>query len=185
MLGISKIKTGKNIVLDGEPYKVLYDEHSKMGRAGAVLRTKLRNLITGAVLEKTFQGADKVEEADVEKTFAQFLYREGDSFIFMDNSSYEQFSLSGDVIGKLKDFLVEGTEVGILNFNGAPINVELPVKIKLKVTEAPPGIKGDTASGGDKLVTLETGAKITTPLFVEKGDVIVVNTEKGEYVSRV
>ncbi len=184
MLGISKIKTGKNIVLDNEPYKVLYDEHSKMGRAGAVLRTKLRNLITGAVLEKTFQGADKVEEADVEKTFAQFLYREGDNFIFMDNSSYEQFSLAGDVIGKVKDFLVEGTEVGILNFNGNPINVELPVKIKLKVTEAPPGIKGDTASGGDKLVTLETGAKITTPLFVEKGDVIVVNTEKGEYVSR-
>ena len=184
MLGISKIKTGKNIVLDGEPYKVLYDEHSKMGRAGAVLRTKLRNLLTGAVLEKTFQGADKVEEADIDKTFAQFLYKEGENFVFMDSNSYEQFSLAGKVIGNLKDFLVEGTEVGIINFNGSPINVELPIKMELKVTEAPPGIKGDTASGGDKLVTLETGAKITTPLFIEKGDTIIVNTEKGEYVSR-
>ncbi len=184
MLGISKIKSGKNIVLDGEPYKVLYDEHSKMGRAGAVLRTKLKNLLTGAVLEKTFQGADKVEEADIEKTFAQFLYKEGENFVFMDSTSYDQFSLNEDVIGKLADFLVEGTEVGILNFNGAPINVELPVKIKMKVIDAPPGIKGDTASGGDKLVTLETGAKITTPLFINKGDEIVVNTEKGEYVSR-
>jgi len=184
MLNISKIKTGKNIVLDGEPYRVIYDEHSKMGRAGAVLRTKLRNLVTGAVLEKTFQGADKVNEADIEKTYAQFLYKENDGFVFMDSNSYEQFSLSSGVIGKLSDYLVEGTEVSIINFNDKPINIELPVKITLQVTDAPPGIKGDTASGGDKLVTLETGAKITTPLFIEEGDRIIVNTEKNEYVSR-
>ncbi|HFC76893.1 MAG TPA: elongation factor P [Candidatus Moranbacteria bacterium] len=184
MLNISKIKSGKNIVWNNEPYKVIYDEHSKMGRAGAVLRTKLRNLETGSVLEKTFQGSDKVEEADIEKTYAQYLYKDGDNFVFMDTSSYEQFSLAKKVIGELSDFLVEETEVSIINFNNNPINIELPVKIKLKVIEAPPGIKGDTASGGDKLVTLETGAKITTPLFIEKDDIIVVNTEKKEYVSK-
>lgn len=184
MLTISKIKSGKNIVLNNVPYKVLSDEHSKMGRAGAVLRTKLRNLETGAVLDKTFQGADKVEEADIEKTYAQYLYKDKDKFVFMDSSSYEQFYLSSEVVGLLADFLVEGTNVIIINFNNKPINVELPVKIKLKVAEAPPGIKGDTASGGDKLVTLETGSKITTPLFVEEGDYIIVNTEKREYVSR-
>jgi len=171
--------------LEGEPYKVLSDEHSKMGRAGAVLRTKLKNLITGAVLEKTFQGADKVEEADVERTYAQYLYQDGDGFAFMDSASYEQFSLPKNVIGDLANYLVEGVEVSIINFNGGPINIELPVKVELTVTDAPPGIKGDTASSGDKLVTLETGAKVTTPLFINKGDKIIVNTEKGEYVSRV
>ena len=184
MLNISKIKSGKNIVVEGEPFKVLYDEHSKMGRAGAVLRTKLKNLATGAVLEKTFQGADRVEEADIEKTYAQYLYQDGDGFAFMDSANYEQFSLSKKVIGDLADYLVEGVEVNMINFNGAPINIELPVKVTLTVIEAPPGIKGDTASSGDKLVTVETGAKITTPLFINEGDKIIVNTEKGEYVSR-
>jgi len=184
MLNISKIKAGKNIVLDGEPYKVLWDEHSKTGRAGAVLRTKLKNLVTGAAWDKTFQGADKVDEADIEKTYAQYLYQDADGFAFMDSVTYDQFSLPKKVIGDLADYLVEGVEVSIINFNGNPINIELPVKVELTVTDAPPGIKGDTASSGDKLVTLETGAKITTPLFVNKGDKIIVNTEKGEYVSR-
>ncbi|KKP67942.1 MAG: Elongation factor P [Candidatus Moranbacteria bacterium GW2011_GWE1_35_17] len=184
MLNISKIKSGKNIVVEGEPYKVLYDEHSKMGRAGAVLRTKLKNLATGAVLEKTFQGADKVNEADVEKTYAQYLYQDGDGFAFMDSANYEQFSLPKKVIGDLANYLVEGVEVTIINFNGSPINIELPAKVTLTVTDAPPGIKGDTASSGDKLVTVETGAKITTPLFINEGDKIIVNTDKGEYVSR-
>lgn len=184
MLGINEIKSGKNIVFEGEPYKVLSDEHSKMGRAGAVLRTKLKNLITGAVLEKTFQGAEKVEEADVARTKAQFLYTEGDEYAFMDNESYEQFNLNKEVLEDIIGYLIEGTEVTILNFNGNPINVELPIKMKLSVVEAPPGIKGDTASGGDKLVTLETGLKITVPLFINEGDTVVVNTEKDEYVSR-
>lgn len=184
MLGINEIKSGKYVVLDREPFRVLSDEHSKTGRAGAVLRTKLKNLATGAVLEKTFQGAEKVEEADISREKAQYLYQEGDDYAFMDNSTYEQFSLSKDVLGDSVDYLIEGTEVSIINFNGNPINVELPVKIKFKVIQAPPGLKGDTASGGDKVVTVETGLKVTTPLFVNEGDEIIVNTEKGEYVSR-
>ncbi len=184
-LNLTEIKAGKYIVFSSEPYKVLVDEHSKTGRAGAVLRTKLKNLISGAVLEKTFQGSDKVDEADITKTYAQYLYQEGKDFSFMDTENYEQFSLSAEVIGEAKNYLIEGLEVAILNFNDKPINIELPVKIELTVAEAPPGIKGDTSSGGDKVVTLETGRKITTPLFVNAGDKIIVNTEKNEYVSRV
>jgi len=184
MLNISEIKIGKNIIFNNDPYKVLYFEHSKMGRAGAVLRTKLKNLLNGSVLEKTFQGAEKIEEADITSSKAQYLYREGNNFCFMDSENYDQFTLPKDVLGSATDYLVEGTEVAILNFNGNPINIEIPVKVKLKVIEAPPGIRGDTVSSGGKLVTLETGLKISTPLFVKEGDTLIMNTERGEYVSR-
>lgn len=184
MLNISDIKTGKKIVLDGEPYVVVYNEHSKMGRAGAVMRTKLKNLTNGAVMEKTFQGSDRVEEADISKSKAQFLYKEGDQFYFMDNETYDQFAIGEEALGDAPNYLTEGLEIAMLNFNGSPINIELPVKITLEVTDAPPGLKGDTQSGGDKLVTVETGAKVTTPLFIETGDKIVINTERGDYVSK-
>lgn len=184
MLSISEIKTGKNIILNGEPYAVLYHEHSKTGRAGAVLRTKIKNLASGAVLERTFQGADKVSEADISKSKAQYLYKDANGYAFMDNKTYDQFTLSEKVLGDAFNYLIEGTEVTVLNFNDNPINIELPVKIKLKVTEAPPGIKGDTAGSGGKTVILETGLKVNTPLFVKAGDEIIVNTQTGEYVSR-
>lgn len=184
MLGISDIKSGKNILWEGQPYVVLTHEHSKTGRAGAVLRTKLKNLLNGSVLDKTFQGADKVDEADMSKTKAQYLYPEGDNYFFMDNESYDQFSLSKDVLGNAPQYLLEGTEVTVLNFNSTPVNIELPIKVTLTVVEAPPGIKGDTAGTGGKVVTLETGLKISAPLFVNEGDKVIVNTEKGEYVSR-
>lgn len=184
MLGINEIKSGKNIILEGAPYAVLYHEHSKTGRAGAVLRTRIKNLATGAVLEKNFQGSDRLEEADVSKGKAQFLYKGGNGYTFMDNASYEQFSLSSEALGHATDYIIEGTEIVVLYFNGNPINIELPIKMKLKVVEAPPGIKGNTVSTGGKMVTLETGLKISTPLFVNEGDEIIVNTERGEYVSR-
>lgn len=184
MLGLSDIKSGKNIVWNDTPYVVLYHEHSKTGRAGAVLRTKLKNLLTGAVMEKTFQGSEAVTEADITKSKAQYTYLDGNDYNFMDNATYEQFTLSKDVIGDNANYLVEGTEVTLLNYNGNPVNIELPIKIKLKVMEAPPGIKGNTVSTGGKLVKLETGLEISTPLFVNTGDEIIVNTERGEYVSR-
>jgi elongation factor P len=184
MLSLSQIKTGKTIVMDGQPHSVLSNEHSKMGRAGAVMRTKLKNLITGAVFEKTFQGADKVDEADITKGKAQYLYAEEDLLHFMDMANYEQFSLSKEALGTSLQFLLEGAELTIVRFEDLPINIEIPIKVSLRVTEAPPGIKGDTASGGDKLVTVETGAKITTPLFVKVGDVLIINTQTGEYVGR-
>jgi elongation factor P len=184
MLSINDIKSGKNIVHEKAPYAVLFHEQSKTGRAGSVLRTKLKNLITGAVLEKTFQGADKLEEADIRKSKAQFLYKEGEDYAFMDNESYEQFTLPKIVLGSATNYLIEGTEIIVLNFNDTPINIELPAKVTLKVVDAPPGIKGNTVSTGGKVVTLETGLKVSAPLFVNEGDSIIINTERGEYVSR-
>ncbi|HBB36732.1 MAG: Elongation factor P [Candidatus Moranbacteria bacterium GW2011_GWC1_45_18] len=184
MLNLPDIKTGKNISLNNEPYLVIFHQHSKTGRAGAVLRTKIRNLNTGAVMEKTFQGADKIEEAQISKTKAQYLYREGENFFFMDNATYEQFSLPQAVLAGSTKYLLEGTEITILNYNGKPINIELPVKIELRVVEAPPAIRGNTADGGTKQVTLETGIKVNTPLFVKVGDILRINTETGEYVER-
>ncbi len=184
MLNISEIKSGKNIILNDSPFVVLYHEHSKTGRAGSVLRTRLKNLATGAILEKTFQGAETVEEADITKSKAQYIYKEDENYFFMDNESYEQFSLPKNVIGKATDYLKEGTEIVILNLNGTAINLELPIKMTLEVVEAPPGTRGNTVSTGGKVVTLETGLQVSAPLFVNQGDKIIVNTEKGEYVSR-
>ncbi|MFZ2299537.1 MAG: elongation factor P [Candidatus Moraniibacteriota bacterium] len=184
MLGLTEIKTGKKILWNDEPFAVLEYQHSKMGRAGAVLRTKLQNLISGAIINQTFQGADKVEEAGISKSRAQYLYHTGEEYLFMDTDDYDQFSLAKKVLGDATQYLIEGTEVTVLNWNEQPINIEIPVKVTLKVTDAPPGIKGDTASGGDKVVTLETGLTVTTPLFVKTGDSIIINTEKGTYVSR-
>lgn len=185
MMNLSDIKTGKTITLAGEPYAVIFHQHSKISRAGAVLRTKLKNLRTGAILEKNFQGSDKIEEAEIEKSKAQYLYREGENYFFMDNASYEQFSLPKSVLGNLTNYLIDGTEVIILNYNNNPINIELPIKMEFRVTEAPPAIRGNTADGGTKQVTLETGIKVSTPLFVKVGDAIRINTETGEYVERV
>lgn len=184
MLNLTEIKTGKKIVWNGEPYIVMDYQHSKIGRGGAVMRTKLKNLLSGAIIDYTFQGAEKVEEAEISKSHAQYLYHDGEEYQFMDTVTYDQFSLSKKVLGEMPLYLIEGTEVSILNWNGHPINLELPIKVTLKVTDAPPGIKGDTASGGGKVVTLETGIQITTPLFVKTGDSVIVNTEKGTYVSR-
>jgi elongation factor P len=184
MLGINEIKAGKNILWEDAPYVVLNAEHSKTGRAGAVLRTKLKNLLTGNVLDKTFNGSDKVDEADMSKTKAQYLYQEHDGFVFMDTVTYDQFSLSKDIIGNANLYLLEGTEVTVLNFNDNPVNIELPIKVTLTVVEAPPGIKGDTAGTGGKVVKMETGLTVSAPLFINEGDKLIINTEKGEYVSR-
>lgn len=184
MLTLTEIKTGKKILWRDEPHIVLEYQHSFLGRGGAVMRTKLQNLLSGAIFDYTFQDKDKVDEAEVVSAKAQYLYHQDDEYSFMDMGSYDQFTLSKDILGGKADYLVEGTEVTILKWNDRPINVELPIKMTFLVTDAPPGIKGDTASGGDKVVTLETGMTVTTPLFVKTGDRVIVNTEKGEYVSR-
>ncbi|PIU79387.1 MAG: elongation factor P [Candidatus Moranbacteria bacterium CG_4_10_14_3_um_filter_44_15] len=184
MLSLSDIKTGKTITLAGEPYAVIFHQHSKISRAGAVLRTKLKNLRTGAILEKNFQGSDKIEEAEIGKSKAQYLYREGKNYFFMDNVSFEQFSLPKSVLGNLTNYLIDGTEVIILNYNNNPINIELPIKMEFRVAEAPPAIRGNTADGGTKQVMLETGIKVSTPLFIKEGDIIRINTETGEYAER-
>lgn len=184
MLNLTDIKTGREIIWDDEPYVVMSYQHSMIGRGGAVMRTKLKNLLSGAIIDYTFQGAEKVEEAEISKSHAQYLYCDKEEYYFMDAATYDQFSLPKKVLGKMPLYLTEGTVVSILNWDGKPINLELPIKVTLKVADAPPGIKGDTASGGGKVVTLETGIQVTAPLFVKTGDSIIVNTEKGTYVSR-
>jgi elongation factor P len=184
MLSLSNIKPGKKIIFNEQPYLVMTTQHSKMGRMGAVLRTKLKNLTTGAILNKTFQGSEKIQEADVTVKKTQYLYQDKDNFYFMDNETYEQFELNKETIGHNSKYLKEGVVVNLLYFNNQPINIELPIKMTFTVTEAPPAIKGNTADGGSKQVTIETGAQVNTPLFIKTGDKIKINTLTGEYAER-
>lgn len=187
MLSMNEIKLGKVIKLDDQPFIVTKTEHSKQARSGAVLRTKMKNLITGAVLEKTFQGGDKAEEADLERgKKAQYLYKDENKAYFMDQESYEQFELPIDQIEDQLNYLSDGEEVLYMSFENKPVALDLPPKVELKVTEAPEGVRGDTAQGKvTKTVTVESGYQVQAPLFIKEGDIIRINTETGEYVERV
>lgn len=185
MLDFSEIKLDKIISINDQPYKVVSAQHSKQARSGAVLKTKLKNLVNGSVIEKTFSGSDRAEEANLEKTKASFLYADGENYNFMDQETFEQFAFTKDYIGEQAQFLREGTIVDILKYNGKSINIGLPTKMEFKVISAPPGIKGDTAGSATKLVTIETGAQIKCPLFINEGDEIRINTATGDYVERV
>jgi elongation factor P len=155
-----------------------------MGRGGAVLKIKCRNLINGSILEKTYQGTEKAEEAETETKKANFMYKDKDQAYFMDNESYEQFDLPLEEIGESAMFLKDGTDVDVLYFEGKPVSVSLPIKVDLKVVSAPPGVKGNSAGNVTKQVELETGAKINVPMFINEGDIIRINTDSGEYVER-
>lgn len=185
MLNFNEIKTGRVIKVNGEPYIIIKTDHHKMGRGGAVLKTKCRNLINGSILEKTFQGVEKAEEAETQTKKANFLYKDKDEAFFMDNESYEQFSLQVEEIGDSARFLKDGTDVDVLYFEGRPVSISLPIKMEFKVVSAPPGVKGNSAGNINKVVEIETGAKINAPMFINEGDLIRVNTDTGEYVERV
>lgn len=185
MIEINDLKIGTKIEFKGEPYQVIFSRHIKLARGGAIVQTKLKNLITGNVISQNFKGNDKFTEPDLTTTKAQFLYREGDAYHFMDQETYEQYSLNLKQLKTKAKFLKEGASLQVINFNGQPINIDLPTKVILEVSKAPPGVRGNTAQGGSKQVTLETGAKITVPLFVQEGDKIRINTETGKYVERV
>jgi len=184
MLSLNEIKINKIIEINNEPYVVVRTDHHKVARGGAVLKTKLKNLINGNMLDKTFQGNDKAKKATTERKKANFMYKDETEANFMDNDTYEQFCISLDQIGEKAKFLCEGTDVDIFYFKDNPITIELPIKIKLKVISAPPGVKGNSAGSVTKQVELETGAKIAVPLFINEDDAIVVNTDTGEYVER-
>jgi elongation factor P len=185
MLTINDIKNGKVIQLEGDPFIVLKFSHHKAARGGATLKTKLRNLKTGNLLDKTFQAGDKIEEADTEKKKVNFMYEDGDNAFFMDYDSYDQFDIPLEQIEEEKKYLKEGVDISMLYFEGDPIAIELPIKMEFKVVSAPPSIKGNSADSVTKQVEIETGAKINAPMFIKQGDVIRVNTETGEYVERV
>jgi len=184
MLNFNEIKIGRVIKVSGEPFIIIKTDHHKMGRGGAVLKVKCRNLINGNILEQTYQGAEKAEEADTETKKANFMYKDKDEAFFMDNASYEQFSLRLEELGEQVSFLKDGTDVDVLYFENRPVSIKLPIKMDFKVTSAPPGVKGNSAGNVNKQVEIETGAKINVPMFIDEGDMIRINTDTGEYVER-
>jgi elongation factor P len=185
MLGITALKNGTKIELDGEPFVVTDYQHSKMGRGGAVVRTKLRNLKTGGVQEKTFNAGVKVGLAIVERKDMQYLYRDGESLTFMDMSSYEQIPVPAEIVGDGASWLSEGATAQVAMHQGIPIGVELPASVTLAITKTQPAVKGDTKTNAMKPAVLETGAEIQVPMFVEEGERVKVDTRSGAYMERV
>ncbi|WP_448589972.1 elongation factor P [Thermodesulfobium sp.] len=184
-ISMNDLKNATNILIDGNVYQVVYFQHARKAQGAAYVRTKLKNLKTGAVLEKTFRSEDKIIEAEVERRPFQFLYKSGDTYHFMDLNNYEQWELSKDVLGDATNYLKEQENVDAIVYNGALLNIELPTTVDLKVVETEPGVRGDTAQGGSKPATLETGAVINVPLFINVGDVVRVDTRTNLYVERV
>lgn len=182
---LNSIRVGLSLLVNGEPYQVLTANFVRMQQRKPVMQTKLRNLLNGKVLEISFKPGDKLEEADLEKRRCDYLYQDPTGVYFMDTGSYEQFSFPLDEIGDRAKLLKEGTQVEVLYFNQKPVSVALPPKVDLKVTSAPPGVKGDTAGNVTQPVTLETGLVVNAPLFIKEGDVIRINTDSLDYVERV
>ncbi len=178
------LKNGMTLELDGELWTVLDFLHHKPGKGQAVVRTKLRNVKTGAVLDRTFKHDEKVGLAILEKSEMQYLYREGDSYVFMDSGTYEQHHVPAAVVGDAANYLTEGFSPVVSMYGGNAIGVELPAAVVLKVARSDPGVKGDRASGAMKPATLETGLTVQVPLFVEEGDRVKVDTRTGQYLTR-
>lgn len=184
MISVNDFKTGLTIEVDNGIWRVIEFQHVKPGKGAAFVRSKLRNLRTGAIQEKTFRAGEKVGKAQIDNKRMQYLYASGDQHVFMDNESYEQLELAEGTIEYELKFLKENMEVHIQMYEGETLGVELPNTVTLEVTETEPGIKGDTAQGATKQATVETGYTLNVPLFVNQGDLLIINTTDGSYVSR-
>jgi elongation factor P len=178
------LKTGMTLDLGGQLWQVLEFQHHKPGKGQAVVRTKLRNVRTGAVQDRTFKADEKVGLAIVERREMQYLYRDGDALVLMDNQSFEQLVVPAEVAGDAARYLVEGATALVPMHDGNPIGLELPAAVALRVAKSDPGVKGDRVSGAMKPATLETGIVVQVPLFVEEGDRVKVDTRTGEYLTR-
>jgi len=185
MIDVNELRKGVTFELDGGLYKVLDYSHNKSGRGNASIRIKARNLRTGSTIEKTFQSGDRVQDARMDFHNVQFLYGDGDFFHFMDNETFDQPAVKADMLGDAAGFLKAGMECKLTFYQGAPLDIELPTSVDLEVISAQTAIRGDTATGVTKKVTVETGIDITVPNFVKVGDTIRVDTRTGEYVTRV
>ena len=185
MISTADFRNGAKIEIDGEPFIIIEFQHVKPGKGGAFVRTKLKSLKTGSVMDRTYRSGEKLETPNLEEKNMQFLYATGDEYCFMDNDTYEQLSMTSAQLGSNKDWLKENMVIKVLYHNDNPIGVEVPMFVELKVVQADPGVKGDTASGGTKPATLETGAVVKVPLYLEEGEVIRVDTRTGEYMERV
>jgi elongation factor P len=184
LLSTSEFRKGAKIEYKGEPFEIVDFQHVKMGRGGAIVRTKMKNIKTGSVLEDTFRSGEKFESPQLEDKDMQYLYAEGDLHYFMDTETFEQIPLNTSQLGEAKKFLKENMLVKILNYRGKPITVELPTFVELTVLQTDPGVKGDTASGGSKPATLETGAVVRVPFHINEGDVLKIDTRTSEYIER-
>jgi elongation factor P len=184
MYSTSDFKKGLKIEIDGIPYAITDFLHVKPGKGGAFVRTKIKNLVTGKVLDQTFRSGEKVKRPDLVEREMQFLYRDGDNFYLMDNETYEQLALTAEQLGDAVLFLIENLNVEVLFFNQQPVTAEVPNFVELAVAQTEPGVKGDTASGGSKPATLESGAIIQVPLFINEGDRVKVDTRTGTYIER-
>ncbi|XP_030456015.1 uncharacterized protein LOC115677095 [Syzygium oleosum] len=183
-LSSNDIKVGTSLVVDGAPWRVIEFLHVKPGKGAAFVRTKMRNYITGNTVEKTFRAGSSIDEANVSKETKQFTYKDGAQFVFMDLTTYEEIRLNESEVGDKTKWLKEGLDCNVLFWNGKVIDFELPITVKLKVVDVDPGLKGDTAQGGSKPATLDTGAVVNVPLFMNTGDEILVDTRTGQYMSR-
>lgn len=183
-LSINQFKVGITMLLDGEVYQIIETEHVKPAKGSAFVRTKLKNLRAGSLLDRTFRGQDTAEEAYVEQKKLQFLYAQADMYYFMDQQNYDQLAISADVLGEGTKFLKDNLEVLGFFYKDKILNVVIPNFIEVIVTESEPGIKGDTAKGGNKPAKVETGATVLVPLFINVGDKIKVDTRSGAYVER-
>lgn len=186
MISAVDFQKGIYLKIDGHPWVIVDFQFVKPGKGTAFVRTKLKNVITGNVVDRSFRSADQFDEVEMEKVKAKYLYSHRDRFFFCKEADHSfRFDLGKDAVGDSADFLKPDLPIEALFLEGKLINISLPIKIQLKVIEAPPGVKGDSAQGGTKIVTLETGAQISVPLFVEEGNIIEVNTETKQYTKRV
>jgi elongation factor P len=185
MIDVNELRKGVTFTMDGELYKVIDYQHHKPGRGKAIIRTRLRNLRSGATIDKNFTSGDRVQDIRLEHQTVQYLYSDGDFYYFMDTETYEQFPLPNAMLEDAKPYLVENTEIELSSYEGERLDVDLPITVDLEVVEAPPGFAGDTAQGATKDVTLETGLVLQVPLFIEEGDVLRVDTRNGRYLTRV
>lgn len=184
MISSNDFRPGVTVEIDNNVWQVVDFQHVKPGKGAAFVRTKMKNLQTGAVIERTFNAGEKVPKAHVDRRRMQFLYETDGSYVFMDTSTYDQVELNFEQLGDAKNFLLENMEVSIMFFQGIVIGIDLPVSVELRVVETDPGIRGDTATGGNKPAKLETGFVVKVPLFIEVGDVLRVDTRSGNYLER-
>ena len=186
MFNYNELKPGTVFILDGEPYEVLEFSFLRMQQRKPVAQTKIRNIITGKILSHNFQHTENFQEAEIDYKKVKFLYSHRNKFIFCDiQNPSARFELPAEIIGEKAKFFKPNSEVEVVSFQGKTINIRLPIKMDFKVVEAPPSTRGNTAQGGTKTVTIETGAQISVPLFINEGDIIRINTQTGEYVERV
>lgn len=184
MVSTNEFKTGLTVTIDNDPWQVVEFQHVKPGKGAAFVRAKMRNLATGAVVERTFNAGERLPNANIDRRAMQYLYQEGEMYVFMDNETYEQLELTKEQLGNGINFLKENMDVKVTSFEGRILGVELPNTVELVVVETEPGIRGDTATGGNKPATMYTGYVVKVPLFINEGDHLLIDTRSGEYIQR-